>query len=135
MTRPPEDLHVRQRLPHVDAYGRERIALVHYLSPTDEDGTAFFRHRGTGFETIDATRAPSYFGKLEDELGERAVPAGYIAGDTALFERTAVAPSRYNRALLYRSYVLHSGAISPDASLSPDPALGRLTVTGFFAIE
>lgn len=135
VTRPPEDLHVRQRLPHVDAYGRERIALVHYLSPTDEDGTAFFRHRATGFETIDATRAPGYFGKLEDELGEGAVPAGYIAGDTALFERTAVAPSRYNRALLYRSYVLHSGAISPDASLSPDPALGRLTVTGFFAIE
>lgn len=61
------------------------------------------------------------------------MPVGYIAGDTALFERTAVAPSRYNRALLYRSYVLHSGAISPDASLSPDPA--RLTVTGFFAIE
>jgi hypothetical protein len=135
VTRPAADLHIRQRLPHVDAYGQERIALVHYLSPTDGDGTAFFRHRATGFETIDATRAPGFFGRLDDELREGAAPVGYIAGDTALFERTAVAPSRYNRALLYRSYMLHSGAISPDASLSPDPALGRLTVTGFFAIE
>ncbi|MGC1469145.1 MAG: DUF6445 family protein, partial [Sphingorhabdus sp.] len=27
---------------------------------------------------------------------------------------------------------LHSGAISPDAKLSADPARGRLTVTAFF---
>lgn len=135
VTRRPEALDVRQRLPHVDAYGRERIALVHYLSPDDADGTAFFRHRSTGFETVDATRAPAYFARLDDELRETGAPAGYIAGDTPLFERTALAPARYNRALLYRSYMLHSGAISPDAALAPDPASGRLTITGFFAVE
>lgn len=136
VTRRPDALHVRQRLPHVDAYGRERLALVHYLSPTDTDGTAFYRHRSTGFETIDDTRAPSYFSRLEQEVaGAAEAPAGYIAQDTALFERTALAPARYNRALLYRGCLLHSGAISPGAPLSADPARGRLTVTGFFAIE
>ena len=135
VTRRPDELHVGQRLPHVDAYGRERIALVHYLSPRNADGTAFFRHRSTGFETIDATRAPGYFGRLDDELREAGEPIGYIATDTPLFERTALAEARYNRALLYRSYMLHSGAISPEAALPPDPASGRLTVTGFFAVE
>lgn len=136
VTHRPEALHVRQRLPHVDAYGRERLALVHYLSPTDQDGTAFYRHRSTGFETIDDTRAPAYFARLDEELEAEAEPtSGYIAADTALFERTALAPAQYNRALLYRSCVLHSGAISPDALLSPDPVRGRLTVTGFFLME
>lgn len=136
VTQRPDGLHVRQRLPHVDAYGRERLALVHYLSPTDRDGTAFYRHRSTGFETVDAARAPGYFARLDQELRDGEEPAAaYIAGDTALFERIALAPAGYNRALLYRSCLLHSGAISPDAALDADPARGRLTVTGFFAIE
>ena len=61
-------------------------------------------------------------------------PASYITGDTALFERTMTAEARYNRALLYPSYLLHSGAIAPDATLSPDPAIGRLTVTAFLSV-
>jgi hypothetical protein len=52
-----------------------------------------------------------------------------------LFERTALVDAAYNRALLYRSYVLHSGAIARDAVLSTDPAAGRLTITAFLAIE
>lgn len=127
-------LAIRQRLPHVDAYGRDRIALIHYLSPTNRDGTAFFRHRDTGFETIDETRAPGFFARLGDQVAAMP-PQGYIADDTALFERTAGIDAAYNRALLYRSYVLHSGAIASDAALSPDPAVGRLTITAFLAIE
>jgi hypothetical protein len=130
----PDALDIRQRLPHVDAYGRDRIALIHYLSPTNRDGTAFFRHRETGFETIDETRAPAFFSQLGSDVAAMP-PQGYIADDTALFERTALVDAAYNRALLYRSYVLHSGAIAGDAVLSPDPALGRLTVTAFLAIE
>jgi len=130
----PDALDIRQRLPHVDAYGRDRIALIHYLSPTIRDGTAFFRHRETGFETIDETRAATFFRHLGTEV-EASPPEGYIAGDTALFERTALVDADYNRALLYRSYVLHSGAIPSDALLSADPSVGRLTVTAFLAIE
>lgn len=135
VTRPPDALSLAQRLPHVDAYGSERIALVHYLSPAGGDGTAFFRHRSTGFETVDAARAPGYAAQLGVELAAGGAPSGYVADDTPLFERTALAEARYNRALVYRSYALHSGAISPGATLSADPRAGRLTVTGFFAIE
>ncbi len=136
VTTPPAALAISQRLPHVDAYGAERIALIHYLSLEGGDGTAFFRHRSTGFETIDDVRAPTYAARLEAELNDASQsPSGYIAGDTALFERTELAEARYNRALLYRSFVLHSGAIAADAPLSPDPATGRLTITAFLAIE
>lgn len=136
VTRAPAALSVKQRLPHCDAFAPERIALLHYLSPEGGDGTAFFRHRSTGFETVDETRAPAYFDRLNAELREGGAPApGYIAADTALFERTALAEARYDRALLYRSFLLHSGAIAPDAALSPDPAAGRLTVTAFLVAE
>ena len=134
VTMAPDALDIRQRLPHVDAYGRDRIALIHYLSPTNRDGTAFFRHRDTGFETIDETRAPVFFERLGSEIAATP-PQGYIADDTALFERTALVDAAYNRALLYRSYVLHSGAIANGAVLSSDPAMGRLTITAFLAIE
>jgi len=130
----PGALQPRQRLPHVDAYGAERIALVHYLGP-EPHGTAFYRHRATGYETVDATRAPAYFAAVDRELCGEAPPSGYIAGDTAAFACTARFDARFDRALLYRSYALHSGAIPPDADLSADPARGRLTVTAFLAME
>lgn len=135
VTTPPAELSVQQRLPHCDAYARNRIALLHYLSPDDDDGTAFFRHRSTGFETVDQHRAAIYSGQLEAELRHAGPPpAAYVFGDTPLFEQTLLVGAKYNRALLYRSCLLHSGAIAPDAGLSPDPARGRLTITGFLSV-
>ncbi|QNQ08744.1 DUF6445 family protein [Sphingomonas alpina] len=134
VTTPPAELTMVQRLPHCDAYAVERIALLHYLAPGSGEGTAFFRHRSTGFETVSEARAPIYFDQLEAELRYGGVPpARYIANDTTLFERTMLAEARYNRALLYRSYMLHSGAIAPESPLSPDPSTGRLTITGFLS--
>lgn len=131
----PAELTIKQRLPHCDAFGAERIALVHYLSPDDGDGTAFYRHRSTGFEKVDSDRAPIFFGQVDAELRHGNLPPpAYVNGDTPLFERTLAVPARYNRALIYRSWVLHSGAIAPDAVLSPDPQTGRLTVTAFLSI-
>ena len=131
VTTPPAELSVQQRLPHCDAFAGNRLAILHYLSPEGGDGTAFFRHRSTGFETVDETRAPVYFDRLNAELRDGDAPTGYIAGDTPLFERMMLAEARYDRALIYRSFLLHSGAIASDAALSPDPATGRLTVTAF----
>jgi hypothetical protein len=135
VTTPPDCLTVPQRLPHMDAVDLRRIALVHYLSPEDRDGTAFFRHRSTGFETVDQVRSPVYFGQLNAELRHGEVPdPGYVAGSTRLFAQTDQIEARYNRALIYRSAMLHSGAISPEAVLSADPARGRLTVTAFLSL-
>lgn len=129
----PASLSIAQRLPHVDALEPGRVALVHYLVPGGTDGTAFYRHRATGYETVDTMRSETYFASLQRDLVGGAVPESYITGDTALFEQTAALPGLYNRALLYRSRMLHSGAIAADATLSDDPATGRLTITGFFS--
>lgn len=135
VTAPPDALSVGQRLPHCDAFSADRFAFVHFLSPAGGDGTAFFRHRSTGFETVDEARRPIYLGQLEAELRHGGPPpAGYLSGDTPLFERTALAEARWNRALLYRSRQLHSGAIARPELLSADPAAGRLTVTGFLSV-
>ncbi len=134
VTTPPAELGVEQRLPHVDAVQPGRIALVHYLAPAGRDGTAFYRHRATGFETIDAARSPGYLAQLNAELRDQAPPPAYPFGDTPLFERIAHVEARYNRAVIYRSALLHSGAIAPDAPLDADPGTGRLTVTAFLSV-
>lgn len=132
---PTGELTIPQRLPHIDAFTEDRIALIHYLSPADGDGTAFFRHRSTGFETVDEAKRELFFRHLDIELRHGGVPPPkYVLGDTPLFECIRSEPARYNRALLYRSWNLHSGAISPDNALSADPAAGRLTVTGFLSL-
>lgn len=133
---PAGALSIAQRLPHIDAFTGDRIALVHYLSPAGGDGTAFFRHRATGFETVDEARRDLFFRHLDIEMRHGGVPPPeYVLGDTPLFECIRTEPARYNRALLYRSWNLHSGAISPANPLSADPAAGRLTVTGFLSID
>lgn len=132
---PTGELTIPQRLPHIDAFTEDRIALIHYLLPAGGDGTAFFRHRATGFETIDDTRRELFFRHLDIEMRHGGVPPPeYVLGDTPLFECIGNEPARFNRALLYRSWNLHSGAISPDNALTADPGAGRLTVTGFFSI-
>ena len=133
VTTPPADLAVAQRLPHVDAVQPGRIALVHYLALEGGDGTAFFRHRATRLEAIDAARSPGYLARLSAELSANPPPPVYPFGDTALFERTAHVEARYNRAVIYRSALLHSGAIASDAPLDADPGIGRLTVTAFLS--
>lgn len=133
VTTPPAALGVEQRLPHVDALDPGQLALVHYLVPGGDDGTGFYRHRGTGFETLDAARSAGYRSCLTGELRTHGTPpAAYPFGATPLFERTALFDGVYNRALVYRGRMLHSGAISPGHGLAADPATGRLTITGFF---
>jgi hypothetical protein len=129
-------LSVSQRLPHCDAYDARRIALVHYLSPGDRQGTGFFRHCSTGFESVDAQRAGIYPHQVDAEMRYGSPPPpDYWTGDGVLFERIFAVEAKYNRAIVYPSFLLHSGLIGADASLSPDPASGRLTVTGFFSIQ
>ena len=133
VTTSPAELTLEQRIPHADALEPGRVAFVHYLAPDDPDGTAFFRHRATGFETLDVARARTYLPKLSAELRQTPPDAAYIATDSALFERIETIPARYNRAILYRSAALHSGAITPGRALPADPLRGRLTVTAFLA--
>ncbi|OYY71866.1 DUF6445 family protein [Sphingomonas sp. 28-63-12] len=134
VTAAPDSLALEQRLPHVDALEPGRLALVHFLGAGDEDGTAFYRHRTTGFETIDRSRSAVYFAALNADLHRHGPPPPrYLAGDTPIYERIGQFAGCRNRALVYRGRLLHCGQITPDRVLSTDPGQGRLTVTGFFA--
>jgi hypothetical protein len=132
VTTRPADLTPIQRLPHFDGLEGERIALLHYLNGQDKGGTAFYRHRGTGFETITAERHAAYDAALHREVAQHGLPApAYISGDTALYERIARFEARPNRALIYRGHLLHCAELPDDLDFTPDPRSARLTVNTF----
>lgn len=132
VTTPAAALAPIQRLPHFDEVSPQRLALLHFLSRDETSGTAFYRHRATGFESIDAARLPAYRAALDADLARHGVPEpGYIGGSTAVFEQLAVHAGSFNRAILYRSNTLHCAHIPSSMTLSSDPAEGRLTVNTF----
>ncbi len=132
VTTRPAELAPIQRLPHFDGVERERLALLHYLARDERSGTAFYRHRSTGFETVGADRLSAYRTALDSDLRREGMPPpDYIAGDTPIFEQVAVHQGRFNRAILYRSNTLHCAFLPPDLPLSADPTAGRLTVNTF----
>ena len=136
VTTPPAALAPIQRLPHVDEVSPRRLALLHFLSADESSGTAFYRHRETGWETLDAARLPRYRAALEVQIARDGVPdAAYLAGDTPLFEQVAGYRGIWNRALLYRSHALHCALIPPTMVLTDDPATGRLTVNTFIELR
>lgn len=132
VTTPSSALAPIQRLPHFDEVSPTRLALLHFLSRDESSGTAFYRHRTTGFESIDAERLAAYRAALDTDLRRHGLPdPDYIAGDTPIFEQTARHAGRFNRALLYRSNSLHCAWIPPGMALADDPRTGRLTVNTF----
>jgi len=132
VTAAPASLRPIQRLPHFDGCEAERLAVLHYLGGCGAGGTAFYRHRSTGFETISPARLAPYDTALRADVARHGMPpAAYIAGDTAIFEQTARFEGRFNRALIYRGHLLHCAALPPETPLSADPRVGRLTVNTF----
>ncbi|MEP7245753.1 MAG: DUF6445 family protein [Gammaproteobacteria bacterium] len=136
ITTPPEKLAVPQRIPHVDSLARYGLATIHYLFKRKLGGTAFYRHRKTGFEYIDESRNENYFRCLQSELLEpQALGAGYIDGDTALFEQTASQDGVFNRMLVYRRNSLHSGAIDSTFVPNANALTGRLSINSFIDLS
>ena len=132
VTTAPEALAPIQRLPHVDGLEQARIAILIYLSGAEMGGTAFYRQRATGFETLDPERFPRFEAALRAGVAEHGLPpAGYISGDTPLYEKIASYEARPNRALIYRSRALHCAEIAPGATLTANAMDGRLTVNSF----
>lgn len=132
VTLPPEQLSHRQRIPHHDHSDAGRIAIMHYLGGPETGGTAFFRHRRTGFEAITPAREAAFAAALaEDEREFGAPPPGYPLGDNQAYEQIGTVEARVDRLALYRGRQLHSGIIPDPAALSDDPAQGRLTINMF----
>ena len=130
----PAQLKLLQRIPHFDSPKKDSLAAVHYLFKEDLGGTSFYRHRKTGYETIDEERKIAYYTSLESENDGPNMPksaAGYINGDTALYERIEKIPAVFNRLIIYRRNSLHSGSIPQNIVASDDPRKGRLTISSF----
>jgi hypothetical protein len=132
----PENLSTPQRIPHVDSLGKDGLATIHYLFKKNLGGTAFYRHRSTGFEFVDESRQAAYLQALARETsGPEGPGAAYINGDTALFEQIARQDGVYNRMLVYRRNSLHSGCIGKDFVPDPNPLSGRLSINSFIDLE
>ena len=131
VTTPPEKLIPFQRVPHFDGPDPHTLAVLHFLSDDPETGTSFFRHRATGFESVDETRYPLYRETTDREVAERSPPEGYLRGSNDRYERTAQFSCAYNRILIYQGHTLHCGHIPEGFAFSDDPRQGRLTVNTF----
>lgn len=130
-TMSPHDLSLAQRIPHFDTVEERQIAAIHYLCDPEHGGTAFFRHRSTGYESITRERSKPYFTTLKADLNKFGEPDGYASDANAIFDRIADIDARRNRAIVYASNLLHSGMVNAAAGLSSEPEQGRLTTTLF----
>ena len=126
---PAESLIPIQRVPHFDTTTSLQFALVAYLFEGDKGGTAFYRHRKTGFEVIADTRVAKYMKTLHTEASTVGLPkAGYITQSTPLFEQFHSGSGQWNKSILYTPNLLHSGNIDKQKSLVASTQTGRLTL-------
>jgi hypothetical protein len=131
VTTPPDKLRPIQRIPHFDGPEPARIAFLHYLCGASQGGTSFYRHRATGLTEITRADVERYRKKVVAELGADAPVQAYVVDHTRLFERLDGIEAAYNRVIIYKGNVLHSGDITSRTVLSEDPRQGRLTINGF----
>lgn len=127
----PDKLRPIQMLPHFDTVSPTTLALVHYLVGPEHGGTSFYRHRSSGLCCITERTLPHYGAVLKQQAMAARLHEHprYQAGDCALFQRIGQVPAAVNRVAIYPAHLLHSGDILQADRLSPDPRVGRLTVS------
>lgn len=135
VTTPPAGLQPAQRRAHFDCNDGETLAILHYLCDEADGGTSFYRHRATGFETITEERRQTYLDTVEHEERQYGEPPqGYLSGTNHQFEQIASYGAKFNRAIIYRGYSLHSGDISNAQNFDAPLGAGRLTVNSFITV-
>lgn len=128
VTATPESLGPAQRAPHFDSVDPKYVAVLHYLSDTPGTGTAFYRQRATGIETVDAANLDAF---VDTAKRESAGLHGYIQGSNDFFEEIGRVEAAPDRLVIYQGCLLHSGVIPPGMNFSADPHEGRLTANLF----
>jgi len=127
----PSQLKLAQCVPHYDSLISSELAAVHFLCGSEKGGTSLYRHRDTGFEYVDSSRAAIYTETLTKGINSIAYPQRYMNGSNHLFEQIASYEAIFNRMIVYRCTSLHSGNIAPDFLIDPNPRTGRLTINTF----
>lgn len=133
VTTAPCDLQPLQKVPHIDTTDTLHFAVVHYLCRAEQGGTAFYRQDKTDYESVGPERAERWIEQRDAMIAKMPETSGYMSPTTFGYTQTAHIPARFDRLILYRSNLLHSGVIPPDTPLSADPTEGRLTANLFIA--
>ncbi|PQA89509.1 DUF6445 family protein [Hyphococcus luteus] len=129
VTTPPEKCGAMQRLPHYTATDPTVLTILHFLCGETYGAVGFYRHRATGFETVNDARLRRYQKVLEAEIAEHGTPeTKQASGPAPLFEQIARFPAVFNRILIFRGVALRAADIPEDCALPEDPRAGRLTV-------
>jgi len=131
-----EQLHFRQRLPHIDDYGSGVIAMIHYLCDEFQGGTGLFRHRATGYESLTEEKYKHLQSLIAQDIASNGpIAPEYMSTNNRLFEQTACIQAKFNRLVVYRGSILHSMLVDAKTKLDPNPLVGRLTINSFLRFE
>jgi len=125
VTTPAGALAPVQCAPHFDSVDPDYYAVLHYLS--DCDGTAFYRHRAAGIETLSAATYDHY---VSVARSDRPQP-GFITDSTDAYVCIGKVAGIAGRLVAYPGRLLHSGIIPARFAGSNDPTHGRLTTNIF----
>lgn len=128
---PPDQLEIKQCLPHIDSFLVGDLACVHYLCGKEKGGTSLYRHKKTGYEKITAEIIDRYHHAVLEEGALDIARKSYMNGANDYFEPIAEIDAQFNRMIVYPSNVLHSGNIPPGFDFNPNPREGRLTLNSF----
>lgn len=136
VTVPPHLLSARQALCHRDSIGIDpqhsiQASVLYLFKDASMGGTSFYQptvpEREVALLFHDASTLPG-----EAFAQKYALEAGYMIDSSRYFRKIASVPARWNRLIFYDGSLLHSGDIRAPEKLSADPAVGRLTLNGFF---
>jgi hypothetical protein len=131
VTAQPGELQPIQKAPHFDGPEPNLFALLHYLRVPPGSGTAFYRHRATGIERVNAANVAQFEQSRSAELRALPANAGYIHGSTPDYEQIGMVEAVPDRLIVYHGSLLHSGVIPQSMSFRADPREGRLTANFF----
>lgn len=130
VTTASKDLVPIQCIPHYDSTDPNLLAAVIYLCGSKFSGTAFYRHRRTGYEEITEQNVGNYQLALNSDLRTHGPPPKeYINGDSVLFEIMFANELKFNRAIVYPARILHAARIEKQFDAPQDRSEWRLTVT------
>lgn len=130
VTTASKDLLPIQCIPHYDSTDPNLFAAVIYLCGPRFSGTAFYRHRRTGYEEITAENVSNYQLALNSDMRLYGAPEkDYINGDSLLFETVFSNELKFNGAIVYPARMLHAAKIEKQFNSPQDRSEWRLTVT------
>lgn len=135
VTTDPARLLPMQRAPHFDTTDPDTIAMIHYLNVPGASATAFFRHRATAIERVDARNVERFVAFAQRDSETQPGGAAYVQGGDDHFEELERVEAVPDRLVFYQGGLLHSGIIPPAMPLDPDPTRGRLTANFFVKLD